>query len=93
MQTIELLYVGVSVTLAAVGLAMVVYATRAYRRTSRRAMFHLSVGFALIVTAAIATTVVAFVTGFEDTRTLLSVNYLVTTVGYLFVIHGITVDG
>lgn len=92
MQTIELLYVAVSLTLATAGLAMVGFAVQAYNRTSRRAMFHLSVGFALIVAAAIATTVSAFLNDFEGTRTLLSVNYLITTVGYLFVIYSITGD-
>ncbi|WP_115863528.1 DUF7521 family protein [Halorussus litoreus] len=92
MQTIELLYVGVSLTLTTAGLAMVAFAARAYQRTSRRAMFHLSVGFTLIVAAAIATTVSAFMTEFEGTRTLLSVNYLITTVGYLFVIFSLTGD-
>ena len=90
MQIIELLYVVFSATLATAGLSMVGLAVRAYSRTSRRAMFHLSVGFALIVAAAIVTTVVAFVTEFEGTRTLLSVNYLVSTFGYLFVIYSIT---
>ncbi|USZ68114.1 hypothetical protein NGM10_15455 [Halorussus salilacus] len=92
MQTIELLYVAFSLTLTAAGLSMVGFAIRAYNRTSRRAMFHLSVGFSLIVAAAIATTVSAFLTEFERTRTLLSVNYLITTVGYLFVIYSIAAD-
>lgn len=90
MQTIELLYVAFSCTLTAAGLWMVVLAVRAYHRTSRQAMFHLSVGFGFIVAAAITTTVSAFLTGFENTRTLLSVNYLFTTMGYLFVIYSIT---
>jgi hypothetical protein len=90
MQTIELLYVVFSVTLATAGLSMVGLAVRAYNRTSRQAMFHLSIGFTLIVAAAIATTVSAFATRFEQTRMLLSVNYLITTVGYLFVIYSIT---
>ena len=92
MQTIELLYVAFSLTLTAAGLSMVGLAVRAYHRTSRRAMFHLSVGFGFIVAAAITTTVSAFLTGFENTRMLLSVNYLFTTVGYLFVIYSITGD-
>ena len=90
MQTIELLYVAFSLTLATAGLLMVGFAVRAYNRTSRRAMFHLSIGFTLIVAAAIATTVSAFVTRFGQTRLLLSVNYFITTVGYLFVIYSIT---
>ena len=89
MLTIELLYVAFSCTLAAAGLSMVGLAVRAYHRTSRQAMFYLSVGFGLIVAAAITTTVSAFLTQFENTRMLLSVNYLFTTVGYLFVIYSI----
>lgn len=92
MRTIELLYVLFSLTLATAGLSMVGQAVRAYSRTSRPAMLHLSVGFTLIVAASIATTVSAFVTNFEETRTLLSVNYLITTIGYMFVIYSIT-DG
>lgn len=92
MRTIELLYALFSVTLATAGLAMVTMAVRAYQRTSRRAMLHLSVGFTLIVAAAIATTVSAFATDFTGTRLLLSVNYLITTIGYLFVMYSI-VDG
>jgi hypothetical protein len=92
MQTIELLYVAFSITVATAGLSMVAFAVRAYNRTSRQAMFHLSVGFALIVAAAITTTVSAFLNRFEGTRTLLAVNYLITTIGYLFVIYSITTD-
>lgn len=92
MQTIESLYVVFSVTLATAGLSMVGLAVRAYQRTSRSAMLHLSIGFTLIVAAAIATTISAFLTGFERTRLLLAVNYLITTVGYVFVIYSIQVD-
>mgnify|MGYP006279734185 FL=1 len=89
MATIELLYVAFSLTLTVAGLSMVGFAVRSYRRTSRRALLHLSIGFTLIVAAAIATTASAFLTGFHRTPVLLSVNYLLTTVGNLFVIFGI----
>jgi hypothetical protein len=92
MQTIELLYVVFSLTLATAGLSMVGIAVRAYHRTSRQAMFHLSIGFTFIVAAAIATTASAFLTRFEQTRLLLAVNYLITTVGYLFVIYSIAAE-
>ncbi|WP_440005667.1 DUF7521 family protein [Halomicrococcus sp. SG-WS-1] len=92
MQTIELLYVGFSLTLTVAGLSMVGFAVRAYQRTSRRALLHLSIGFTLIVAAATATTVSAFLTGFERTPVLLSVNYLLTTAGFLSVIFGILSD-
>lgn len=91
MQLIESLYAVFSVTLAGGGLAMVVMAMRAYQRTSRRSMLHLSIGFTLIVAAAVATTVSAFLGDFENSRRLLTVNYLITTMGYLFVISSITV--
>lgn len=91
MQAIELLYVGFSATLSAAGLAMVFMAARAYQRTNRRAMLHLSVGFTLIVAAAIATTASAFLSDFEHSRRLLTVNYFITTTGYVFVIYSITV--
>mgnify|MGYP006297847649 CR=1 FL=1 len=92
MQTTELLYIGFSLTLTVAGLSMVGFAVRAYRRTSRRAFLHLSVGFTLVVAAATATTGSAFLTGFERTPVLLSVNYLLTTVGFLSVIFGILSD-
>lgn len=91
MQAIELLYVLFSVSLSAAGLAMVVMAVRAYQRTGRRAMLHLSLGFTLIVAAAIATTASAFLSDFENSRRLLTVNYFITTSGYVFVIYSIAV--
>ena len=92
MQLTESLYVLFSITLATAGLAMVSLSVRAYQRTSYRSMMHLSIGFTFIVAAAIATTVSAFLNGFEGTRVLLMVNYLISTVGYVFVIYSITGD-
>lgn len=92
MQLTETLYVFFSVTLSTAGLAMVSIAIRAYQRTSHGSMLHLSVGFALIVAAAIATTVSAFLNDFSGTRVLLTVNYLISTVGYVFVIYSITAN-
>lgn len=89
MRPIEALYLVFSATLAVAGLSMVGFAVRAYADTGRNSMMHLSTGFGLVVAAAVGTTVVAFVTGFQDTRTLLTVNYLVTTTGYLFVMYSI----
>ena len=91
MQAIELLYVVFSVSVSAAGLAMVIMAVRAYQRTSRRAMLHLSIGFTLIVAAAIATTASAFLNDFDNSRRLLTVNYFITTVGYGFVVYSIAV--
>lgn len=89
MRTIEAIYLLFSGTLAAAGLSMVALAARAYRDTGRYTMLHLSVGFGFVVTAAIGTTVVAFATGFSHTRSLLTVNYVVTTAGYLFVVYSL----
>lgn len=90
MQLIELLYIVFSLTLAAAGLAMVIMAANAYQRTSNRSMLHLSIGFTFIVAAAIATTASAFLSDFENSRRLLTVNYSITTAGYIFVIYSIT---
>ena len=91
MRSIEALYLVFSVTLATAGLSMVAFAARAYTNTGRDAMMHLSAGFGLVVAAAIGTTVAAFLTGFENTRTLLTVNYFLTTTGYIFVMYSIVI--
>lgn len=89
MRVIEALYLVFSGTLAVAGLAMVGLAVRAYSRSGRASMMHLSLGFALVVAASLGTTVSAFATGFDGARTLLTVNYLVTTAGYIFVMYSI----
>jgi hypothetical protein len=91
MRLIEALYLVFSGTLAAAGLSMVGFAVRAYRTTGRSAMKYLSAGFGLVVAAAIGTTILAFLTGFEDTRRLLTVNYLLTSLGYIFVMYSIVI--
>ena len=90
MQTIEITYIVLSAVLAATGLTMVGLAMRAYVQTKRRSMLVLSVGFSILVAAAIATTFSAFLTEFDNSRMLLTVNYGVSTVGYLFVIYSVT---
>ncbi|EFW92938.1 hypothetical protein ZOD2009_06264 [Haladaptatus paucihalophilus DX253] len=90
MQAIEITYIVLSVVLAATGLTMVGLAMRAYQQTSRRSMLVLSIGFSILVAAAIATTFSAFLTDFNNSRLLLTVNYGVSTVGYLFVIYSVT---
>lgn len=90
MQAIELTYILLSVVLAATGLTMVGLAMRAYLQTSRRSMLVLSIGFSILVAGAIATTFSAFLTDFHNTKLLLTVNYGVSTVGYLFVIYSVT---
>lgn len=89
MRSIEALYLMFSATLATAGLSMVAFAVRAYENTGRDSMMHLSAGFGLVVAAAIGTTVAAFLTDFTNTRTLLTVNYFLTTVGYIFVMYSI----
>ncbi|MFH5797144.1 hypothetical protein [Haladaptatus sp. DYF46] len=90
MQAIEITYILLSIVLAATGLTMVGLAMRAYLQTSRQSMLALSIGFSVLVAAAIATTFSAFLTDFENSRMLLTVNYGVSTVGYLFVIYSVT---
>ena len=86
---VEALYILFSFTVTAAGLAMVGLAVQAYSETGRQSMMHLSTGFALVVAAAVGTTISAFVTGFQGARSLLTVNYVITTVGYLFVMYSI----
>lgn len=92
MPLIEVLYVVFSLTLAVAGLAMVGLAVRAYADTGRPSMLHLSTGFALVVAAALATTISAFLTNFDQALSLLTVNYVITTTGYLFVIYSIVAN-
>ncbi|MFP8954623.1 hypothetical protein ACLI4Z_16895 (plasmid) [Natrialbaceae archaeon A-arb3/5] len=86
MQPIEILYIIFSGTVIATGLVMAGMAVQAYAETERRAMIFLSIGFTLIVAAATATTISAFVSDFQNPRTLLTVNYFVTTLGFAAVI-------
>ncbi|MFW6003272.1 MAG: DUF7521 family protein [Halanaeroarchaeum sp.] len=93
MRTIEMLYVVFSLTVTVAGLSVVGFAVRAYAETTRRSMLHLSIGFALVVAAAIGTTISAFLTGFSAARSLLTVNYVITTAGYIFVMYSIVSRG
>jgi len=86
LTTPDFLYIASSVALSLSGLAMVAIAANAYLETERREMLTLSVGFCIVVAAAIATTVSAFGQDFADAVLLLTVNYAITTVGYLFII-------
>ena len=89
MELIVALYAIFSSTLALAGLSVVTLGIRAYYETNRMEMLHLSIGFVLIVAAAIGTTVSAFLIEFADAKSLLTVNYAITTVGYLFVVYSI----
>lgn len=89
MQPMEVAYVVLSVALVVVGLTLVAMAARAYVETENRAMLLLCVGFSLVVAAAVATTFSAFLTEFSQSRLLLTVNYAVTTIGYLFIVTSV----
>jgi len=91
---IEFLYAVLTLVFVVAGLTMVGMAMRAYVQTSRRAMLHLSLGFALAVAGAVATMISAFMTDFGASSTtnpesLLLVNSALTTFGYLFVIYSL----
>ncbi|MFB6078471.1 MAG: hypothetical protein ABEJ80_05790 [Halarchaeum sp.] len=89
MDALTLGYIATSAALVVAGLVMVSLAVQTYRRTGRRAMIHLSVGFVLVVAAAIATAVSALVLDFSNVRSLLLVNSGFTTAGYAFVIYSL----
>jgi hypothetical protein len=86
---LEFLYAISTLIFVAAGLTMVGMAMRAYVQTSRQAMLHLSLGFALAVAGAAATMISAFITGFEGTKSLLLVNSGLTTFGFLFVMYSL----
>jgi len=92
MQPMELVYVALSAALVVVGLTLVAKAARAYVETERRSMLLLMIGFSLVVAAAVATTFSAFLTDFSNSKILLTVNYAVTTVGYLFIVASVRAD-
>ena len=86
---LEVVYVLTSVVPSLAGLTMVAFASHAYLETERREMLYLAVGFSLVVAAAIATTVSAFLSGFENTIVLLTVHNAIATLGYAFVIASV----
>ncbi|WP_226013169.1 DUF7521 family protein [Halomicrobium salinisoli] len=86
---IELLYATSTLVFVVAGLTMAGMAVRAYVQTSRRAMLHLSLGFALAVAGAAATMISAFITDFDGAKSLLLVNSLLTTCGFLLVMYSL----
>lgn len=92
MNVLELLYLTFSGTVAAAGLTMVGMAVRAYSETERRPMVHLSIGFTLIVGAAVGTTISAFWNDFQNPQSLLTVNYFVTTLGFAFIVLSLVTE-
>lgn len=89
MALVELLFVLTSILLGFAGIGLVVLALRAYSKTSRRAMIHLSIGFTLIVAAALTTMVSALMTDFTSVRSILLVNNGITVMGYVFVMYSL----
>lgn len=81
-----LLFGGVS---AAAGATMVGLSAKAYWQTGRREMFHLSIGFTLIVAAVVATLISGHLSGFAAPRVLLTVQYALTTIGFLFIVYSL----
>ncbi|MFB6164993.1 MAG: hypothetical protein ABEJ31_07525 [Haloarculaceae archaeon] len=89
MPTVEILYALSTLVFVVAGLTMVGMAIRAYVKTSRQAMLHLSLGFSLAVAGAAATMISAFLNNFEGVKSLLMVNSGLTTFGYLFVMYSL----
>ncbi len=89
LSIVELLYAVSTLVFVVAGLTMVGMAMRAYVQTSRTAMLHLSLGFALAVAGAAATMISAFLTDFDGVRSLLLVNSGLTTLGFIFVMYSL----
>lgn len=89
MTGLEILYLFFTFTLALSGLGLVALSSRSYIVTKRKEMLWLSIGFTLIVGATVGTASGGFVTNFRNPLTLLSVNYLLTTIGYLFILYSL----
>ena len=90
-ELVELLYALSTLVFVVAGLTMVGMAIRAYVQTARRAMLHLSLGFALAVAGAAATMISAFLLEFNGSyiESLLLVNSGFTTFGFLFVMYSL----
>ncbi|MFB6267190.1 MAG: hypothetical protein ABEI31_05990 [Halodesulfurarchaeum sp.] len=86
---LETLYALFSAVVSLTGLMLVALATQAYAREKRAELFYLAIGFTFVVAAVIATTVTAFLADFRGVRVILTVNYGLTTVGYLLVVYGV----
>lgn len=91
MEFIEQAYLLFSAGMVVAGLTMVGLAVKAYRDTTRQSMVHLSLGFALVVAAAVTTAVSAFTTGFSNVRSLLLVDSGLSMAGYTFVVYSLVV--
>ena len=70
-------------------ITMIALPLRTYVHTRRRAMIHLSLGFALITAAALATTISTRLMAFHDADGLLIVHNGLTASGILLVIYSL----
>ena len=74
MELIEGLYLVTTTVLAGASAILFAFAVSAYRSSGRTAMAYLAVGFGLVVLAAVATPVAAFLTAFANPQALLLAN-------------------
>ena len=91
MLVVEYLYFAATGILVVSGLTMVGMAIKAYLRTTRRSMIHISLGFSLIAAAAIATAISAFINDFSGVRSLLLVNNGMASLGFIFVVYSLII--
>lgn len=89
MSLTDPLYLIFSAGLLVAVVTMLGVAIRAYIQTERIVMVYLSIGFALIVAAAVATTVGAFLDNFQNPRKLLLLNNGFAMCGYLFMVYSV----
>lgn len=87
--TLEAIYALFSVVVSVVGLTLVGFATRAFAKTGRKELMYIAIGFTFVVAAMVATTVTAFLQDFQGIDVILTVNYAMTTVGFVMVIYGV----
>jgi hypothetical protein len=74
MELIGGLYLVTTTVLAGASASLLAFAVSAYRSSVRTAMAYLTVGFGLVVVAAVATPVAAFRTSFANAQALLLIN-------------------
>ena len=86
---IEFAYLSTSLVVTLAGLTVVGLAAHAYVSTERPEMLYLSIGFVLVVAAVLATAASAFMNGFQNVVTMLTVHNAIATLGYAFVIYSV----
>lgn len=92
MGLLEGAYLLSGAVLAVVGLIMVGEATRAYVETQNRSMLALVLGFTLVVAAVIATVFSGYISDFQNPRLLLTVNFSITSIGFLFIVASLIIE-